>query len=208
MSLRIWSAVIPKCASTVPTLLKQRYRWSYGTMQAVWKHKAAVLRARECGPERRIGWIGLPYLVFFQIALPLLAPLIDVFAIYGIVFLDPVPVIGYWLGFNLLNLVLGLYAFRLDRESSRPLWAMPLQQEFPAEFTAVRAALTDPLEAVLAAGCADGSFPRAEPARDARFVRALTWEMVEEHLSGAGIDAVTAREEVLRFCLPALGATR
>jgi hypothetical protein len=32
--------------------------------------------------------------------------------------------------------------------------------------------------------------------------------MVEEHLSGAEIDIVAAREDVLRFCLPALGATR
>jgi hypothetical protein len=93
-------------------------------MQAVWKHKSAAWRPG----EGRIGWIGLPYLVLFQIALPLMAPLIDVFAVYGLVFLDPVPVIGYWLGFNLLNLALAFYAFRLDRESPRPLWAMPLQQ--------------------------------------------------------------------------------
>jgi AcrR family transcriptional regulator len=97
---------------------------------------------------------------------------------------------------------------RGERTRAMFTWAMPLQQEFPAEFAAVRAALTDPLEAVLAAGCADGSFPRAEPARDAKFIRALTWEMVEEHLSGAEIDIVAARDEVLRFCLPALGATR
>jgi hypothetical protein len=97
-------------------------------MQAVWKHKSAIVRARESGPERRIGWIGLPYLVFFQIGLPLLAPLIDVFAVYGILFLDPVPVIAYWVGFNLLNILLGWYAFRLDGESARPLWAMPFQQ--------------------------------------------------------------------------------
>ena len=105
-------------------LWRQRYRWSFGTMQAVWKHKSAPLHRG----ERRIGWIGLPYLVFFQILLPLLAPLIDVFALYGIVFLDPMPVIGYWLAFNVLNLGLALYAFRLDRESPRALWAMPLQQ--------------------------------------------------------------------------------
>jgi hypothetical protein len=37
-------------------------------------------------------------------------------------------VLGYWLGFNLLQLVLGAYAFRLDREPLRPLWALPLQQ--------------------------------------------------------------------------------
>jgi cellulose synthase/poly-beta-1,6-N-acetylglucosamine synthase-like glycosyltransferase len=119
---RAWT----EAPASLSQLWRQRYRWSYGTMQAVWKHKGAVLR-RGRG-ERRIGLIGIPYLVFFQIALPLLAPLIDVFAVYGLLFLDPLPVIGYWLGFNLLNILLGWYAFRLDRESPRSLWAMPLQQ--------------------------------------------------------------------------------
>jgi AcrR family transcriptional regulator len=91
-------------------------------------------------------------------------------------------------------------------------WAIPLQQEFPAEFAVIRAALTDPLEAVLAAGLADGTFPATDPARDARFIRALTWELVDEHLStiSAGgepdLDVGAARAEVLRFALPALGA--
>jgi hypothetical protein len=71
---------------------------------------------------------GLPYLMLFQIVLPFLAPLIDAAALYGIVFLDPLPVLAYWLSFNLLHLLLGVYAFRLDRESLRPLWALPLQQ--------------------------------------------------------------------------------
>ncbi len=93
-------------------------------MQAVWKHRAALWRRGEW----RIGRIGLPYLVLFQIALPLLAPLIDLFALYGLVFLDPLPVLAYWLGFNLISVALAVYAFRLDRESLRPLWALPLQQ--------------------------------------------------------------------------------
>ena len=64
-------------------------------------------------------------------------------------------------------------------------WAIPLQQEFPAEFAAVRAALTDPLEACSTAGRADGSFPqRRSRTAHAQFIRALTWELVEEHLSG------------------------
>jgi cellulose synthase/poly-beta-1,6-N-acetylglucosamine synthase-like glycosyltransferase/peptidoglycan/xylan/chitin deacetylase (PgdA/CDA1 family) len=104
-------------------LWRQRYRWSFGTMQSVWKHKAALFRRR----EGRIGAIGLPYLILFQIALPLMAPLIDVFALYGILFLDPVPVLAYWLGFNLLVIAQGAYAFRLDRERPWPLIALPLQ---------------------------------------------------------------------------------
>ena len=75
-----------------------------------------------------IGRLGLPYLVLFQIALPLLAPLIDVFALYGLLFLEPVPVIAFWVGFNVLLLALGFYAFRLDGERIRALWALPLQQ--------------------------------------------------------------------------------
>src|SRR4029078_304230 len=88
-----------------------------------WKHRAAFLHRSE-GP---IGRIGLPYLVLFQIALPLLAPLIDIFALYGIIFLDPVPVIAFWVGFNLLVLAQGAYAFHLDGEKARVLWALPLQ---------------------------------------------------------------------------------
>ncbi|MEK6278143.1 MAG: bifunctional polysaccharide deacetylase/glycosyltransferase family 2 protein [Actinomycetota bacterium] len=110
--------------STLAALWRQRYRWCYGTMQSLWKHKAALLR-REPG---RIGRIGIPYLLLFQVVLPLLAPLIDVFTIYGLAFLDPVPVLAYWVGFNLLMLALGVFAFRLDGEPLRPLWAMPLQQ--------------------------------------------------------------------------------
>jgi cellulose synthase/poly-beta-1,6-N-acetylglucosamine synthase-like glycosyltransferase/peptidoglycan/xylan/chitin deacetylase (PgdA/CDA1 family) len=117
---RAWT----EAPATLGALWRQRYRWSYGTMQAAWKHKAAAWRPG----EHRIGRRGLPYLVLFQVALPMLAPLIDLFAVYGLVFLDPLPVIGYWIAFNLLQLGLGWYAFRLDGESPRPLWAMPLQQ--------------------------------------------------------------------------------
>ena len=112
----------------VPTTLggmwRQRYRWSFGTIQAVWKHKAALIR-REPG---KVGRRGLPYLILFQIVLPALSPLVDLFALYGLLFLDPVPVIATWVAFSLLLLAIGIYAFRLDREQLRGLWPMPLQQ--------------------------------------------------------------------------------
>ena len=117
---RAWT----EAPSTLDGLWRQRYRWSYGTLQAVWKHKGALWRPG----EERIGRRGIPYLVLFQIALPMLAPLVDVFALYGLVFLDPLPVLLYWAAFNVLQLALGWYAFRLDRESPKALWALPLQQ--------------------------------------------------------------------------------
>jgi len=117
---RAWT----EAPATLRGLWRQRYRWCYGTLQAVWKHRAALWRRG----EGRIGRRGLPYLVLFQIALPLLAPLIDLFSVYGLLFLDPVGVLGFWAVFTSLQLLLGWYAFRLDRESPWVLWAMPLQQ--------------------------------------------------------------------------------
>jgi cellulose synthase/poly-beta-1,6-N-acetylglucosamine synthase-like glycosyltransferase len=115
---RAWTEV----PATLRQLWRQRYRWAYGTMQAMWKHRRAV-RERSA-----LGLIGLPSIVFAQVALPLLAPAFDVFALYGMVFVDPVRYLTYWAGFNLLGVLVGLYAFRLDGESPRSLWALPLQQ--------------------------------------------------------------------------------
>jgi len=115
---RAWT----EAPASLGALWRQRYRWCYGTMQAMWKHRGAV---REGGP---LGRYGLPYLLLFQVLLPLLAPVIDLFAAYGLLFLDPGPVIAYWLSFNVLQLAMGVYAFRLDRERLGPLWVVPLQQ--------------------------------------------------------------------------------
>ena len=108
--------------ASLSELWKQRYRWSYGTMQAMWKHRGST---RDGSP---LGRRALPYLLFFQILLPLLAPVVDLFTVFGIFFLKPGPLIAYWVAFNAVTLALALFAFRLDQESARPLWALPLQQ--------------------------------------------------------------------------------
>jgi poly-beta-1,6 N-acetyl-D-glucosamine synthase len=115
---RAWTEV----PATLRQLWRQRYRWAYGTMQAIWKHRGAV---RERSP---LGLIALPWIALTQVVLPLLSPAFDVFALYGVLFLDPPRYIAYWVAFNLLAVLIGLYAFRLDGESPRSLWAMPLQQ--------------------------------------------------------------------------------
>jgi cellulose synthase/poly-beta-1,6-N-acetylglucosamine synthase-like glycosyltransferase/peptidoglycan/xylan/chitin deacetylase (PgdA/CDA1 family) len=115
---RAWT----EAPATLGQLWRQRYRWCYGTMQAMWKHRRAL---REGGP---LGRVGLPYLLLFQILLPVLAPAIDLYALYGLFFLDPGPLIAFWLGFNAFQLLLGAYAFRLDGERLGPLWAAPFQQ--------------------------------------------------------------------------------
>jgi cellulose synthase/poly-beta-1,6-N-acetylglucosamine synthase-like glycosyltransferase len=111
--------------ASLGALWKQRYRWCYGTLQAMWKHRGALARR---GPAGRLGRRGLGYLLLFQTLLPLLGPVVDVFAVYGLVFLQPTRVIAVWLGFLLLQLTMGWYAFRLDGEGTGPLWSLPLQQ--------------------------------------------------------------------------------
>ena len=60
--------------------------------------------------------------------LPLAAPLIDLFAIYSILFLDPLPILAFWGAFTACQFVLAWVAFGWDNESRTPLWWLPLQQ--------------------------------------------------------------------------------
>jgi cellulose synthase/poly-beta-1,6-N-acetylglucosamine synthase-like glycosyltransferase len=106
-------------------LWRQRYRWSYGTMQAMWKHRRAVI---ERGQSGRFGRYCLTYLTVFQILFPLIAPVVDVFSLYGLLFLNPVKVAAFWLGFAGLQALAGGYALWLDGERLRALWVLPLQQ--------------------------------------------------------------------------------
>ena len=111
--------------ATIGQLWRQRYRWSYGTMQAMWKHRRAVV---EGGPSGRFGRRGLAHLALFQVTLPLFAPLVDVLLVYGLLFLDPVKTAGIWAAVLGVQLAGAFYAFRLDREPARVLWALPIQQ--------------------------------------------------------------------------------
>jgi cellulose synthase/poly-beta-1,6-N-acetylglucosamine synthase-like glycosyltransferase len=106
-------------------LWRQRYRWSYGTMQAMWKHRRSVI---ESGQSGRFGRFCLVYLVLFHVLLPLMAPVVDVFSIYGLMFLNPVHVTIFWLSFLLLQSLAGGYALWLDGERFRALWVLPVQQ--------------------------------------------------------------------------------
>ncbi|MGP3974152.1 bifunctional polysaccharide deacetylase/glycosyltransferase family 2 protein [Streptomyces sp. 8N114] len=105
-------------------LWRQRYRWCYGTLQSMWKHRHAV---REVGPAGRFGRRGLSYLALFQVVLPLFAPVVDVFALYGVCFRDPTEAVAVWLGFLAVQMATAGYALWLDGERLRALWSLPLQ---------------------------------------------------------------------------------
>ncbi|XVQ12743.1 bifunctional polysaccharide deacetylase/glycosyltransferase family 2 protein [Spirillospora sp. CA-255316] len=111
--------------ATLRQLWRQRYRWCYGTLQAMWKHRRALV---ERGASGRFGRRCLSYLTLFQVALPLFAPAVDVFTVYGLLFLDPGTLALTWLFFTSMQALAGWYALRLDGERVRALWVLPLQQ--------------------------------------------------------------------------------
>ncbi|MDT4990023.1 MAG: hypothetical protein QOI74_4117, partial [Micromonosporaceae bacterium] len=114
---RAWT----EAPATLRQLWKQRYRWSYGTMQAMWKHRRALV---ERGGSGRFGRRGLLSLALFSVALPVFAPLFDIMTGYGLFFFNRNVTAAAWLGMLALQAFTALVAFRMDRESPRPLWAL------------------------------------------------------------------------------------
>ncbi|MET7569566.1 bifunctional polysaccharide deacetylase/glycosyltransferase family 2 protein [Streptomyces sp. NPDC005492] len=118
---RAWT----EAPASLKQLWSQRYRWSYGTMQALWKHRKSLT---DKGPSGRFGRVGMPLVVIFQIITPVFAPLIDVFTVYSMIFVDFWASLAMWFAVLGIQLFCAAYAFRLDREKYRYLMMLPLQQ--------------------------------------------------------------------------------
>src|SRR4029078_730979 len=70
-----------EAAWTVVGLLKQRFRWSFGTLQCIYKHRKALF-----DPRRPVlGFIALPQIWLVQILLTGLAPLVDLAIIWSLI---------------------------------------------------------------------------------------------------------------------------
>ena len=63
-------------------LARQRFRWAYGTLQCLWKHRDKVFNWR----YRALGWFSLPSVWFFQILLVALTPMVDFFLLAALPF--------------------------------------------------------------------------------------------------------------------------
>ena len=104
-------------------LMRQRFRWSFGTLQAIWKHRAAFVR------NRAMGLFALPNILIFQMFLPLVSPFIDMMFLYGVfnylvdrhyhpeaasaASFDKLLV--FFLGFLIIDFVTSSVAFSLER---------------------------------------------------------------------------------------------
>ena len=110
--------------TTANGLMRQRFRWSFGIMQAVWKHKAAVKR------KGALGWVALPNVLIFQVLLPLVSPFIDVMFVVGAIsyFIDKYrhpesanpadfhKLVIYFALFMIIDFIASTVAFTLERQ--------------------------------------------------------------------------------------------
>jgi cellulose synthase/poly-beta-1,6-N-acetylglucosamine synthase-like glycosyltransferase/peptidoglycan/xylan/chitin deacetylase (PgdA/CDA1 family)/spore germination protein YaaH len=64
---------LTEAPDTLRGFLKQRFRWTYGTLQSVWKHRDTLL----CRKYGSLGFIALPNILIFQLLFPLISPLMD-----------------------------------------------------------------------------------------------------------------------------------
>jgi len=105
-------------------LARQRFRWSFGILQAIYKHKAAIRN------RRAMGLFALPNILIFQILLPLVSPLIDLMFVAGVIhyFIDKhfhpettspadlLKLLTFFLAFLLIDFAASALAFLLERK--------------------------------------------------------------------------------------------
>src|SRR5438876_8641627 len=116
-------------------LMRQRFRWSFGILQSVWKHRSAF------GRKGVLVWIALPNIVIFQIVLPLVSPFIDLMFSVGTVWYfiqkfyhpestDPASfqrLVLFFAAFLVIDFLASAIAFALERreaEGREDVWLL------------------------------------------------------------------------------------
>ena len=104
-------------------LMRQRFRWSFGILQAVYKHRGVFAR------KGALGFVALPNIVIFQILLPLVSPLIDIMFAVGALWYfiqkhfhpdstDPASfhkLVAFFFAFLVIDFLASALAFALER---------------------------------------------------------------------------------------------
>ena len=124
---------------TVAGLLKQRFRWSFGTLQCLWKHRSGLFDRKNWA----LGFVALPQVWLFQIALTVIAPLVDLAVIWSLISAymaaqshplewssdDVIREVAYWLAFIMLDLAAGIVGMVMEpRAPWKDLPWLPLQR--------------------------------------------------------------------------------
>jgi cellulose synthase/poly-beta-1,6-N-acetylglucosamine synthase-like glycosyltransferase len=109
--------------TTANGLMRQRFRWSFGILQAVYKHRGVMAR------KGALGWVALPNIWIFQILLPLVSPLIDIMFVVGTIWYyiqkhfhpdstDPASfhkLVLFFFAFLVIDFIASAIAFALER---------------------------------------------------------------------------------------------
>jgi cellulose synthase/poly-beta-1,6-N-acetylglucosamine synthase-like glycosyltransferase/peptidoglycan/xylan/chitin deacetylase (PgdA/CDA1 family)/spore germination protein YaaH len=112
---------------TIGGLLKQRFRWSFGTLQCIWKHRPALFDPK----HPVLGFFALPQIWLFQIVLTVAAPLVDLGAIWSVIAAimthyshpvewssdDLIKTIFYWTAFVLVDLSAAMLGMALEKRA-------------------------------------------------------------------------------------------
>ena len=120
-------------------LARQRFRWAFGTIQCLWKHKRVMLTGR----PRGLAIVGLPQVMLFQLVFALISPIIDLALIINVIATvtsiqahglsavkgDPARMAMFWLLFAAIDLTAGLIAFVLEKREDKKLlrWLVPMR---------------------------------------------------------------------------------
>ncbi|MBS1840343.1 MAG: glycosyltransferase [Acidobacteria bacterium] len=129
---------------TPGALIRQRFRWTFGTLQSFWKHRDTLFRPK----YGTLGWIALPNIFVFQLVLPLISPIIDLMflgsiAAWGLMRLhlswlpqfnwgtaDLERSVLFFLGFLIIDVLTCAVAFALERKEDWTLLIPVLLQRF------------------------------------------------------------------------------
>ncbi|PYJ72621.1 MAG: hypothetical protein DME75_04060, partial [Verrucomicrobia bacterium] len=103
---------------SVRTLARQRFRWAYGTLQCLWKHRDMIFNWN----YRALGWFSLPSVWFFQIILVAVTPMVDLFLLASLPFGAWSAVMPFVITFLAMDLVLATLACVLEREPIARAW--------------------------------------------------------------------------------------
>ncbi|HEY4284626.1 MAG TPA: polysaccharide deacetylase family protein, partial [Chthoniobacterales bacterium] len=103
---------------TVRSLSRQRFRWAYGTLQCLWKHRDMVFNWN----YGALGWFSLPSVWFFQIILVAITPLVDLFLLASLPFGAWSAVLPFVITFLAMDVILATLACILEGEPVRRAW--------------------------------------------------------------------------------------
>lgn len=111
----------------VRDLARQRFRWSFGTFQCLYKHRKAFFKGS-------IGWIALPNMFLFQVLFPILSPIGDVVFLLSIIRGDVQAILVGYILFLFMDMSGSLLAFILEERSKKLMWFILIQRFFYRQF--------------------------------------------------------------------------